>query len=356
MTEAFTNTRPVISVNGEENPQINGMLGDMIVNLPLMGSAHAELSLTNWGEGTQAADVLFSALDFGDSIKIAIAGRDPGSGETTEHPIFDGEITGIEERYGGGAPQLFLLVQDKLHHLGRLRNSRTFEEYTADEIVQAIARESGLTADEVSVSSLRSTYHQINESNLAFLFRLLTHFDVALRLDDGRLRARAEAPDSQPIVLNADQNKIPIRLLADLNNQQTTARVQGFNVGTHEQVSGSADTLYPSPAGTTAAQTLRRLGWSGDTELRQPFPLSQGEAEAYATAHFSSRARRFITGDIRCDGEPLLKSGREIRLEGVSPRLQGKYQVVHCVHRFGGEKGFETHIKVNRSDWGESRQ
>ncbi len=346
MTQAFTSTRPNVHVNGEERPQVDEALSNMTVNLPLVGSAHAELGLTNWGlqESAQTPDFAFSDLALGDRLEVFI-GEDPST------KIFDGEITGMEERYGEGAPQLLLLLQDKLHRLGRARHSRAFEDQTPDEIVEAIASEDALSSD-VSVSSVRSTFHQINESNLAFLFRLLSRFDIALRLEDGTLRARAEEADSLPVTLDAQDNALSVRLLADLNHQQTTARVQGFNAGTDQQVIGSADSLQPSPAGTTAAETLRQLGWSGEAVLPQPFPLSQGEADAFASAHFNSRARRFISGDIRCQGEPELKSGKEVQLEGVSERLLGVYHVVHCVHRFNGESGFETHVKVNRSDWG----
>ena len=61
--------------------------------------------------------------------------------------------------------------------------------------------------------------------------------------------------------------------------------------------------------------------------------------------------QRFISGDIACQGIPELTSGREIELSGVSSRLLGKYQVIHCTHRFDRRSGFETHLKVNKADW-----
>ena len=86
----------------------------------------------------------------------------------------------------------------------------------------------------------------------------------------------------------------------------------------------------------------------------QPFARSQGEADAFAEGHFHRLAKRFIYGDLICLGEPALASGREIRLSGVSGRLRGRYQIVHCAHRFDSTSGYETHLKVNRPDWSES--
>ena len=100
-----------------------------------------------------------------------------------------------------------------------------------------------------------------------------------------------------------------------------------------------------------AAATLAQLGWPGEEVVPHPFARSQAEADAYAGAHFRRMAKRFVQGDIVCQGEPSLKSGRDIELSGVSPRLRGTYQIVHCSHRFDSQNGYETHLKVNKADW-----
>jgi hypothetical protein len=79
--------------------------------------------------------------------------------------------------------------------------------------------------------------------------------------------------------------------------------------------------------------------------------MSRGFADGFAKGHFNRLAKRFISGDIRCQGEPSLRSGREIELSGVSERMAGSYRVVHCVHRFDNASGYETHLKVNRAGW-----
>lgn len=344
---AFTSARPKLHFDGENRPDVNDALTGMVVNLPLNGMAHGELSLTNWGlnEGQQDPNFIFQELGLGKRIEIFM-----GEGDEATR-IFDGEVTGVEERYGDGAPQLLLLLQDKLHHLARKRNSRSFEDQSPDDIVNTIAGDFGLTAD-VNVSSVTATYHQINESDLAFLFRLLGRFDISLRLVDDTLRARVEEPDVQRVTMNAQDNALKVRLIADLNHQPNSARVLGFNAANGSSVNGSANSFSIPPTGTTAADILGQLGWLGDEVIPQPFPRSQGEADAYAQSHFNRQAKRFMSGDIYCLGEKNLKSGREIELEGVSQRLRGIYQVAHCAHRFDITNGFETHIKVNRPDWG----
>ena len=346
MTEAFVSARPSLHLDGERDANLQDALTNLVVNLPLNGMGHAELTLNNWGLGQdrQDPDQVFQELGLGRQVEIYMTPDD----EPVR--IFAGEVTAIEERYGQGAPQLSLLLQDGLHRLARTRNSRVFEDVSPDDVVQIIAGEFGLTAD-VNVSAMSATYHQVNESDLAFLFRLLGRFDIGVRLLDERLRARPEEQDPEPLHLDAQDNALRVRLLADLNHQPLSVQVLGFNTGTDEAADGSADALSQAAGGTTAAATLGELGWPGEEVIAQPFARSQAEADGFARGHFDRHAKRFISGDIRCGGEPRLRSGREIELAGVSERLRGTYQVVHAVHRFDGLAGYQTHIKVQRPDW-----
>jgi phage protein D len=341
---AFINTRPVFRVNGRARDDLAEALTALVVNQPLHGCAHAELTVTNWGtaEGERNPSFLFTDIGLGAELEISMG--------NPARQIFKGEITALEEQYGEGSPTLALLLQDKLHRLARSRQNRSYEEQTPDEIVQSIAREAGMQTD-VQVSSINDTWHQLNESDLAFLLRLLGRFDIALRLDGDTLRARAEEPDAEPVELSAQDSALKIHLLADLNHQPLTTKVQGYNTGTDEAVDHTSEQLSPAPEGQTAAQVLGELGWPGGEVVPHPFARSQAEASDYANAHFRRQAKRFVQGDIVCQGEPTLKSGREINLNGVSPRLRGLYKIVHCSHRFDGQSGYETHLKVNRADW-----
>lgn len=342
---AFISSRPNFKVDGREREDLQESLTGMVINQPLHGSAHAELNLTNWGtpEGAADPDYLFNDIGLGAQLDIEM-------GEDEPSLLFSGEITAIEEQYGDGAPSLALLLQDKLHRLARSRQNRSYEEQSPDDIVQAIASDAGLRA-EVQVSSINDTWHQLNESDLAFLLRLLGRFDIAMRLQGDTLIAKPEQPDAQPIELDAQDSALKVRLLVDLNHQPLTSQVQGYNAGAAEAVEHDSESITPAPSGTTAADTLNAVNWPGDEIVPRPFARSNAEAQAYAEAHFHRQAKGFVKGEIICQGEAQLTTGREIDLSGVTPRLAGIYQIVNCVHRFDNESGYETHLKVNKADW-----
>ena len=343
-TSPVINARPRFLTDGEVRSDLNTALLDMQLRLPLSGMACLEARFVNWraNEADGDADFPFREIEFGQTLEVV-------PGEQGSEPIFSGEITGIEERYGSGAPQVVLLAEDKLHRLARQRHNRAFEEQSIADVIDSIAGEADLRAD-AEVGDARETWHQLNESNLAFLQRLLGPYDIALRIEGDLLRAKSEEPDSEPAVLHPQNNVRELRIIADLNHQPEKAVVRGFNADADDKVDAENDALTPSLRGTTAADLLSDLGWGVSETFPQPFPRTQAEAEGWASGRFHHRAKRFLHGDILCTGLPTMRSGREVELQGVSPKLQGVYQVVDCRHCFDSSAGYTTRLSVQRGD------
>lgn len=352
MAEAFASVRPRISVQGQTRDDLGLALRALTLSRPAHGMAHGEIQAVCWGAGDQdpEPDYRFTDIALGDTLEVGF------EREGREYSVFSGEITALEERYGEGAPHLVILVQDRLHRLARARRSRSFEDASPDDLVSRIAADAGLNGD-ARVSTVTATWHQLNESDLAFLFRVLGPFGAGLRLDGGgRLRARPEEPDPEPIALDIADNALRVRLIADLAQQPAETEVSGFDAAADTEVSGrveaGSDPAMGTGNGSRARDHLTRLGWPGTERVPRPFPWTQGLADAFAQGHFDRRDRAFLTGEVRCIGDPRLAGGREIALTGTSPRTAGRYRVLECVHRFDSADGYRTHLRVARPDWG----
>ncbi len=344
-SEPSINARPRLRIDGELRTDISAALLDMRVSLPLSGMANAEIRCVNWHSNATDgdADFAFQALGLGDTLEVL-------AGDSDEDALFSGEITAIEERYGDGAPQIVYLAEDKLHRLARSRENRIFEDMSINDVVNSVAAELGLAID-AQVSDTQGSWHQLNESKLAFLLRLLAPYDIALRIVGSDLRARLEEQDAEPETLHPQNNVQRMRITADLNHQLTEASIKGHDLGADETVASHNDSLIPSASGETAADILQTLSWGQSEIFPQPFARSSGEAQGWAESRFRHRAKKFLYGDIVCAGTPSLRSGREVELVGVSERLRGKYQVVDCQHLFNNSAGYVTCLKVQRGSW-----
>ncbi len=349
MTRAFVSSRPAIRIDGRARRDASDALSAMLLSLPHSGSAHAELQLSNWGlvAGQPAPDYLFDDIGPGASLEIALDGGDG------MQRVFDGEITAIEDRYGEGAPQRIWLAQDRLQRMARSRHSRSFEAMSADEVITSLASQAGLQVD-AAVSSTTASWHQLNESDLAFALRICRRFDASFRLRDGRVLAGSEQPDTQPMSIHVQNGVLSARLICDLNHQPTASRVLGFDLVSDEETEAQQSSLSPPPPGEGAGDTLNTLGWTASEIVPWPFASSSALAREQADAAFRRMAKRFVQGEICCVGEPALAPGREILLDGVAPRLCGRYRVLQCVHRFDNATGFETRFRVCRPDRGQA--
>ncbi|MBK7674784.1 MAG: phage late control D family protein [Candidatus Accumulibacter sp.] len=335
--------RPRLRIDGQDRANLGEAALTLELRLPRSGMASAELRLLNWSGAGGPPDFVFQDIRLGQRLDILL-------GEAATSAAFSGEITAIEEHYGSGAPQLVLLAEDALHKLARRRGSRAYENQSLDDVIRRIAGDAGLSAD-VQASSASTTWLQNNESDLAFLLRQLAPLDIGLRLHDGRLRARDEEADGNPVTLRPGEKAERIRIIADLNRQPTSVAVTGYDLSTAADVNAAGSALSPAPAGQSAAAVLGNLGWTSESTIPHPFARSQSEADALARKHFQRAARRFLYGEIVCRDTPELRSGREVELSDVSPRLAGRYRVVDCRHRFDGESGLRTHLHVQRPDW-----
>lgn len=341
---ALINAKPLIKVNGQERADMQEAVLYMRVNLPFSGMSHAELRLVNWGTTGDGGEstYAFQQILHGDHIEIF-------AGDNNQSPIFNGEITAIEELYGQGAPRMVLLMEDKLHRLAKQRKSRVFESVSVNDLVQNVLSDADLTGD-IQVSSDTGVWHQMNETNLAFLQRVLWPYEIALRHQTNHVSAKPEEEDSQPVDINTQSGVTALRIIADLNHQYLAANVKGFSLETDETTDGSNNDSGSS-SGEDAKTLLNNLGWGSEDLMTYPFSRNQSEANAWATAGFRKKSGEFLQGDLLISGDSKLRTGKQINLSGASNRLNGKYRIVQAQHLFDTGNGYKTRLKIIRSSW-----
>lgn len=297
------------------------------------------MQLSNWGTppGSNEAGLLFSHIKPGDAISLDI-----GLNNTAR--LFEGEITAIEELYGEGAPQLIIMAEDKLHKLARIRYSNAYEDMSIDDIIQSISAELNVSTD-INVSSEVSSFNQINESHLACLLRIGERFNVHLRLEDNTLRMRPEEDDTDLIEYHVQRDIESIRFMADLNHQSKTTRSYGWNLINNESTQGSSHNIT---SGQSAKTILEELSWGNEEITPQPFPMSQIQAENYAQAQYSRQAQAFVSARMSCIGDERLSSGKQIKITGGSPRFNGVYRIMDCLHQFDRSNGYQCQLLLQK--------
>jgi phage protein D len=336
----FIAARPVVRWAGQEDARFGEALLDLTVVLPAEGMDRLELRVVDVSGPDAPRPFAFDDLELGDSVEVLMGSS------SAPVSVFSGECTALEAVLGQGAPQLVALAEDRLHRLAKARHSRVFENATLADVVRQVASDHGLSAD--CDLGLQGTWHQLGESDLAFLRRVLAARALAPRLVSGVLTAKAPEPAASPIALDARSNAQRVRLSADLARQATSMSAHGYDVAQGRAVSASASALDPAPVGASAVAELNRIGWDAGDHALQPAVSSQAQGDAQAQAMLARRGAQFVSGELTCDGNPQLRPGAGVRLAGVPSRFGGDYSVASCVHRFDQAHGYRTLVRLAR--------
>ncbi len=74
--------------------------------------------------------------------------------------------------------------------------------------------------------------------------------------------------------------------------------------------------------------------------------MTDAEAQALAHTVFDRRARRFVVVEGTAQGNPAIRVGTHVTLQGLGPRFSNTYYVVRATHRFDSSNGYQTHFEA----------
>ncbi|PLS83071.1 MAG: hypothetical protein CYG59_02360 [Chloroflexi bacterium] len=74
---------------------------------------------------------------------------------------------------------------------------------------------------------------------------------------------------------------------------------------------------------------------------------SPAEAEALAQATLDEYASTFVEAEGTCDAHPEILPGRQVEIEGIGPRFEGKYYVTQVINEWSKNHGVVTHFVIS---------
>lgn len=352
---AVYNPRPLVEIDGQRYDKVDELLLAIDMREQEGGLSAMELRFSNVAsDPTGSADYAFEGereIRLGAAITIS-------AGDVSDpQEIFRGVITGLEAEFPEASPpELVVLAEDKLQQARMSRRSQIYNDMSLADLVNRIAQRLSLRAEVSGLASPNGSWVQLNESDLAFLRRLLRRYDADLQIVADRLEAAPIGEiQRQVIEMEYFSDLRSVRFVADLANQVTEVTSGGWNALRGDTVSGRAQGSHLGPGrGRRGSDLLRDAIGERSEHIGHINVTSAEEAQALADTVFDQRARSFVTAEGSATGHPGIRVGSHLQLRGVSARFENTYYVVSTHHRYDQQNGYMTDFKAESSALGEA--
>lgn len=353
---AVYSSRPTIRIDEQDFERASHLLIAMDMEEHEGGLSSLQLRFSNIASDPQGgSDFAFedeSELRLGSNITV-YAGD-----QNAPQEIFRGLITGLEADFPEKEPpELLVLAEDRLQSARMSRRTHTYEDMSISDLVDTIASRLSLEPVSSGFESDRSTWIQLNESDLAFLRRVLRRYDGDLQVVGNELHVspRSEVRRGE-LELELFSQLQSVRFIADLSDQVTEVSVTGWDSIAGERISATSTGANHGPGeGRNGAQLMSETLGERNEHVGHILVSTDEEAQSLADSVFDQRARRFVCAHGCAEGNPGLRVGTHVRLAGVSHRFENTYYVVSASHRFDVKSGYQTHFKAESYYLGQSR-
>lgn len=353
---AIYQARPTVRVDGQEQPMLSELLLSMDMIEAEGGMSTLELRLSNVASDARG----MAAPAFEDERIVALGSSLTvyAGDEDAPTEIFRGVVTCLEAELGQqGPPELVVIAEDALQRARMRRRTRVHEDLSIARLGREIAAAAGLQPVITGFSESIGTWVQLNESDLAFLRRLLDryHGDVQVVGDALHLSPRAEVARGElELALSSQLQRV--RVCADLADQVTQVTTSGWDAVAGRRVKATSTGRSAGPgAGRTGSAILRRALGERSEHVGGCEVTTSDEARALADTVFDRRARRFVVAEGTAEGNPRIRVGTHLALRGLGSRFDNTYYVVHARHRYDVVRGYETDFEAECARLGEAR-
>lgn len=340
-------SRPTIRIDEQDFERAGQLLIGMEMHEQEGGLSALQLRFSNvasdTGGGANFAFEDEEELKLGSSICVYAGDADAPS------EIFRGIVSGLEAEFPAQEPpEILVLAEDPLQQARLTRRSKTYTDTSIDDLAAEIA--SGLSLQPVisGFSDIVSTWVQLNESDLAFLRRILRRYDGDLQVvsDELHVSPRKDVQRGE-FELELFSQLHSVKFIADLSDQVSEVTVSGWDSARGQSVSATSRGVNHGPGeGRDGAQILSDTLGERSEHIGHILVADDDEAQKLADTVFDQHARRFVCAHGRAEGNPGLRVGSHLRLSGVSARFENTYYVVAARHTYDTSRGYQTSFKA----------
>lgn len=293
---------------------------------------------------------LFDEGTFVPGVRVQIAFRT----EAEPLVVTEGEVTTVSVEPGSaGHHELVVTGLDRGHRLARVARTRSFQNMSDAAIVIQLAGEHGLDAAVELEGETFAYVLQAAQSDWAFLRERVTCTGHDMWVSGGTLHVAPVPAAGESPTLVWKENLLGFSVRFSAVDRCDEVVVTGWDALGKRTVRGSASAGDPgtdAPAVRTIADAARRTFGRERRETGRRGIGTAAEAQAMARSLLArtSGTEAVLRGEAA--GDPRLRAGSRVRVQGVGSGLSGTYRLTSVEHVYGSGSAYVTRFVSGGKD------
>ncbi len=292
----------------------------------------------------------------GSTVKVSVT----TSSSSVPATLMVGEVTALEAEFDSLGTFTVVRGYDAAHRLFRGRRSEAYVQMTASDVATRIARAAGLQVGEVtSTTTVYEHLSQAGTSDWDMLQRLAADvgFDITVR--DGRFgfgprKPAGSAPaaggpqTTDPLVLRLGADLLRVRSVVTSAEQVKEVEVRGWDTETKQALTSTrpATTGRVDLPDIDPARLAHAFGDARFVATDVPH-RTQAEVDTAAATLAEAVAGSFAELEAVARGNPEVRAGVAVSVDGLGAPFDGKYTVTTSRHRLDPTTGYTTSFSVS---------
>jgi uncharacterized protein involved in type VI secretion and phage assembly len=270
-----------------------------------------------------------------------------GMADSSKTSIFKGEIVAFEPEFAKSGCVIALRAYDKSHRLQRARKVRTFQDVTATDIVKRITQEAGLTGSADPTNARFKFFLQSDESDRDLIRRFEREYNFQFFFEDGSYKFRSvTATGGVVLSLKYGESMMSFRPRISSAQQVNQVEVRGWDPQQKKEIVSTATNGSTVSRPGLQRSTLATAFGSHSILVADRVMETSSEAQKVARSSLDRRAEAFVEAEGMCLGNPKLRAGKKVKIEGVGTKLSGEYVLTSVTHSYRGGKGYYTSFEI----------
>ncbi|HKX14345.1 MAG TPA: VgrG-related protein [Propionibacteriaceae bacterium] len=296
-----------------------------------------------------------SAVKVGSLIKISVQ----VAGAPQPEPLISGEATALEADYDTGGTFTVIRGYDQTHRFFRGRRTASYQQMTASDIATKIARRAGLQVGEVTATTtVFDHYSQAGQTDWEVLSALARANNLEIAVREGKFSFSAPAmasaappaggtANTDPLVLQLGKDLLRFRSILTSAGQVGNVEVRGWDVATKNALTATEQAVTKRIELPTVTPQALAKTFGDPTYVATDVPYrTQAEVDEAAKALADEVASAFAEFEGTARGNPKLRAGAAVSIDGLGEPFDGKYTITTSRHRFDPLTGYTTSFSV----------